>query len=338
MTTSSTRPTTSYISSRPSLRPSQRPSQRPSTRPSARPGPAGGQALPKPFIKWVGGKTQLLADLISRAPARFQNYHEPFMGGAALFFALHRAGRFYEREVHLSDVNRELVETYLGVRDQAERVIKLLRDHPYDKAHYYRVREQNPFGLGTSALAARFIYLNRAGFNGLYRVNKSGGFNVPFGRYKNPTICDADNLRAAARALRSANIHNGGFETVLTRAEPGDFVYFDPPYVPVSETSNFVGYAKGGFDLGMQEKLARVFEKLAAKGVYVMLSNSEAPWVKERFSEFHQFVVSARRNVNSKAEKRGPVGELIVTSYDPRELANEASARPGRSLHPMRSS
>lgn len=337
MTTSSTLPTPSQISSRPSLRPSQRPSQRPSSRPSTRPGPGGGQSLPKPFIKWVGGKTQLLPDLLSRAPARFQNYHEPFMGGAALFFALHRAGRLYERDVHLSDVNRELVETYLGVRDQTDRVVRLLGDHPYDKDHYYRVRALNPFALGTSALAARFIYLNRAGFNGLYRVNKSGGFNVPFGRYTNPTICDAENLRAAARALRSANIHNGGFETVLARAERGDLVYFDPPYVPVSQTSNFVGYAKGGFDLAMQEKLARVFEKLAAKGVYVMLSNSEAPWVKERFSDFHQFVVSARRNVNSKAEKRGPVGELVVTSYDPRELQAEASVRPMRSVRPMKS-
>lgn len=311
-------------------RPSQRPSQRPSSRPSTRPGPASPAGLPKPFIKWVGGKTQLLSDLISRTPPRFGSYHEPFMGGGAFFFALHRAGRLYERSVHLSDVNRELVETYLGVRDQAERVIKLLADHPYDKKHYYQVREQNPFSLGTSALAARFIFLNRAGFNGLYRVNKSGGFNVPFGRYTNPTICDADNLRAAARALRTANIHNGGFETVLARAEKGDFVYFDPPYVPVSQTSNFVGYAKGGFDLSMQEKLARTFEKLAAKGVYVMLSNSEAPWVKERFSDFKQFVVSARRNVNSKAEKRGPVGELLVTSYDPRALAEEASVRPQR--------
>jgi DNA adenine methylase len=283
-------------------------------RPPLRAREEGHRESPRPFVKWVGGKTQLLSDLIALAPRQFHAYHEPFTGGGALFFALVRLGRIEKKQARLTDINRELIATYLALRDEVEAVIEELSRHEHDRDHYYRVRAQDPWRLSSAERAARLIFLNRTGFNGLYRVNRRGEFNVPFGRYENPRICDEDNLRAVSAALSRAEIEHRPFEGVLEQARAGDLVYFDPPYVPLSATASFVSYAQNGFDLAAQERLADVFEQLADRGVFVMLSNSDTDWVRERYARFDQVRVSARRNVNSKASSRGPIGELIVVS------------------------
>jgi len=282
---------------------------------SAQPGgrrATGAREPPRPFLKWAGGKTQLVPELLARLPRRFGAYHEPFVGGGALFFALHRAGRLDERRVLLSDVNAELIDTYCAIRSLVSQVIERLAEHRYDRDHFYRVRAQQPEELKLVERAARMIYLNRCGFNGLYRVNAAGRFNVPFGRYSNPRICDAENLRAVARALRGVGLECTPFERVAERAAPGDVVYFDPPYVPLSTTARFTSYARDGFGPAEQQRLAEVFAALAGRGVGVMLSNSDAPLVHELYAGFRRDTVQARRAVNSRKDRRGPVGELLV--------------------------
>lgn len=269
---------------------------------------------PRPFVKWVGGKTQLLPALFELLPRKFGTYHETFVGGGAFFFGLHRAESLRGHEVHLSDVNKELVSTYAAIRDEVSGVVRALEQHRHDRDHYYAMRAEDPWSLSATARAARLLYLNRTGFNGLYRVNRKGEFNVPFGRYDNPTICDHTNLLAVSKALKTATIEHRSFETVLDRAERGDLVYFDPPYVPVSPTANFVGYAQGGFGEAEQERLAEVFETLARRGVSVMHSNSDTPWIRRRYGAHRMVSVTARRNVNSRASDRGPVGEVVVVA------------------------
>lgn len=278
-----------------------------------------GRCLPRPFLKWAGGKVQLLRDLLAFVPSRFGAYHEPFVGGGALFFALHRAGRLENRKAHLSDANLELVTTYRAIRDDVDTVLALLEKHRHDRDHFYAVRAQDPASLSPAEQAARMIFLNKTGFNGLYRVNRSGRFNVPFGRHTNPTICDRENLLAASRALQGVEVTCEGFETVLSRAQSGDFIYFDPPYVPLSRTANFTSYARDGFDLPDQERLAQVVCALAKRQVAVMLSNSDTPWVRERYRDFHQVRLLARRHVNCRASGRAPVGERLVLSYVERQ-------------------
>jgi len=284
-------------------------------------------SLPKPFIKWVGGKGQLAGELLKRAPTEFNAYHEPFMGGAALFFALYRDGRLSGKRVFLSDVNQELVGTYQAIRDDLKKVIARLATHQkkfrsleheeQKREYFYSVRQRAPEDLQPPARAARMIFLNRTGFNGLYRVNSKGKFNVPFGRYKNPLICDAQNLRAVSAALGKAVLTNDSFESVLDAAGRGDFVYFDPPYVPLSTTANFVSYARAGFDQQDQKRLAETMEKLVTKGTRVMLSNSDTGAVRRLYSEkFRIEKVRASRRINSRADRRGLVNEVVVMSYD----------------------
>jgi len=282
-----------------------------------RPRRKSGHPVPRPFLKWVGGKRQLLEELTRHAPSELGDYHEPFVGGGALFFELYRSGRLGERRAFLSDVNKELISAYSAVKRHVAKIVRLLNEHRYEKDHYYRVRALDPWSLSVAERAARTIFLNRTGFNGLYRVNSKGGFNVPFGRYKDPLICDERNLRAVSRALKSVALSCEPFDRVVDRASKGDFVYFDPPYVPLSETANFVNYAQNGFGLADQERLAEVFRKLAENRVFVMLSNSDTPWVREHYRGFPFVEVKAIRNVNSRSDKRGPVGELIVMSYPP---------------------
>ncbi|HUU03020.1 MAG TPA: DNA adenine methylase [Myxococcota bacterium] len=285
-------------------------------------------SLPKPFVKWVGGKGQLAGELLKRAPDDFKTYHEPFMGGAALFFALFRNGRLAGKRVFLSDVNQELVDTYQAIRDDPEKVIARLLEHQkkfrgfeheeQKREYFYSVREKNPKRLSPPSRAARMIFLNRTGFNGLYRVNSKGKFNVPFGRYKNPLICDTQNLRAVSKALGKVRLSTDSFDHVLEAAGRGDFVYFDPPYVPVSTTANFVSYARTGFDHQDQKRLAETMEKLKAKGARVMLSNSDTGAVRKLYSEkFRIERVKASRRINSKADRRGLVNEVVVMSYEP---------------------
>jgi DNA adenine methylase len=266
----------------------------------------------KPFLKWAGGKGQLLAQFRPLFPSEYRRYFEPFVGSAAVFFALR------PRQAVLTDVNRELIDCYRAVQGSVEQVIAALRRHAYDEEHYYRVRDLDPAQLSPPDRAARTIFLNKTGYNGLYRVNKKGQFNVPFGRYTNPGFAHADqlgNLRACARALRGVTLEVRDFAEVVQHARARDFVYFDPPYVPASSTADFTSYVPGGFGWDEQRRLAEVFALLTRKGVRAMLSNSDTPAVREMYAGFRVDLVLASRSINSRADKRGKVGEVVVRNY-----------------------
>jgi DNA adenine methylase len=279
------------------------------------PPPAGS---PTPFLKWAGGKRQLLPRILEAVPARIRTYYEPFVGGGAVFFAIVSsglaAGRRFERAV-LGDANEELVRCYRAVQRDVGAVIGALRRHRYDRDHYYRVRDRAPERLSDAGRAARLIYLNRCGYNGLYRVNRAGRFNVPFGRYKDPVICDAPRLEAAARALAGVTLVCDDFERTLRGARSGDFVYLDPPYVPLSATSSFTAYAKTPFDEAAQSRLARVLRELGARRVQALLSNSDCEATRRLYDPMPRETVPVRRAINSVAAGRGAVAELLVKSY-----------------------
>ena len=271
--------------------------------------------LSTPFLKWAGGKRQLLAHIAALLPERIDTYFEPFLGGAAVFFRLAAEGRF--RRAVLADANPELVNCYNAIRDDVDAVIGELQKFRNERALYYRVRGRDPSKLSTAARAARLIYLNRCGYNGLYRVNKSGQFNVPFGSYRRPVICDEDRLRAAAQALQKARIICADFARTLKKVGPGDFVYLDPPYVPLSATSSFTAYAKRAFGAADQERLAAVLRTLGAQRVPALLSNSDCEATRELYRGFDRIDrVPARRAINSVGHGRGPVDEILVRSFD----------------------
>jgi DNA adenine methylase len=276
--------------------------------------------LARPFLKWVGGKRQLVPELlktvVSARPAWGTeglrgHYYEPFLGGGALFFALRVHGWY--GSATLGDSNDRLVRTYMGVRDDVEAVIEGLRSKVYDKDAYLHERSREIDHREDTDVAVWMIYLNKTGFNGLYRVNAKGEFNVPFGRYTNPTICDDVNLRACAKALHHTKFLIGDFEKTVRSAERGDLVYFDPPYVPVSKTANFESYTKDGFSMEDQRRLRDCAWKLRERGVHVILSNADTAAVRDLYARFACRRVEARRAVNSDASKRGNVGELIIT-------------------------
>jgi DNA adenine methylase len=276
---------------------------------------------PRPFLKWAGGKGQLLSALRPYVPPGYRRYFEPFLGGGALFF-----DRLPEKGV-LSDVNAEIVGCYVAVRDQVDKLIRALKVHRYEADHYYAVRDTDPHSLAPIERAARTIFLNKTGFNGLYRVNRSGKFNVPFGRYARPLICDEDNLRACSKALAKVELVVADFEGAVARARLGDFVYFDPPYVPLSRTATFTAYAAGGFGLEQQQRLAALFARLAGRGVHVLLSNSDVPEIRTLYAAYRIETVKATRTINSKATRRGPVSEVLVTAP---EKGRQVSAEPAR--------
>ncbi len=276
---------------------------------------------PSPFIKWVGGKGKLLTQLLPLLPSGVERMRhvEPFSGGAAMFFA-----RRPERAV-LRDFNHSLVDTYLSVRDDVDGVIAELEllQMSHAAGSYYGVRERYNLARrgGTKSQprnerAAMFIYLNKTCFNGLHRVNRRGEFNVPEGRYKNPRILDEAGLRAASRALASADIKQAGFEELLDYVRPGDFVYLDPPYEPVSETASFTAYAAGdGFSRADQTRLRDVVAELDRRGAKIMLSNSDVPFIRELYAKFRIDVVAAARAINCDARGRGLVSEVVVRNY-----------------------
>jgi DNA adenine methylase len=277
-------------------------------RASTAPTEAGERLVPpKPFLKWVGGKRQLLPQILARVPRRYGAFHEPFVGGGAVYFALEPARAF------LSDSNERLIRTYLGVRDDCERVIEQLARLAHSREVFERLRTRAIDRRPDAEVAAWMIYLNRTGYNGLYRVNSKNQFNVPFGRYARPRICRPENLRACSRALAGAELSVGDFSEVLERAQPGDFAYFDPPYVPLSATSSFTSYTQGGFDPDAQIRLRDVARALKKKKVHVLLSNSSSPHVRELYRGFDVREVAASRNVNSKAEGRGKIVELLIS-------------------------
>ena len=268
----------------------------------------GVTAPARPWAKWAGGKTALLHEILPRLPKKIKTYYEPFVGGGAVFFALATEKRF--KRAVLGDANVELVITYAALALDVETVIQRLKAHAgkHSEEYFYKVRA-NP----GSDPAARLIYLNKTCFNGLYRVNKMGQFNTPFGKYTNPTICDEENLRAVSAALEGTTCLSLDFEVTVIGARSGDAVYFDPPYVPVSDTANFTAYSAGGFGPADQERLRDVARKLIDRGVHVLLSNSDTPFVRKLYHGFKIEKVEAPRRINSKGGKRGNVGELLIT-------------------------
>ncbi|MCH7958636.1 MAG: DNA adenine methylase [Candidatus Hydrogenedentes bacterium] len=276
-------------------------------------------AMPRPFLKWVGGKRQLLAEILPRieAAGSFERYHEPFIGGGAVFFGLMRMTRL-RKKPWLSDTNPRLIETYSSVREEVEGLIRRLKRHAsrHSKEYFYETRAKEPKNELTRS--AQLIYLNKTCFNGLYRENKRGKFNVPFGRYTNPAICDEENLRAVSKVLQQVKLENMSFEKILDRARPGDLVYFDPPYHPLSSTASFTAYAKNGFGEDGQHKLASVFSELDRKSVKVLLSNSDTPFIQTLYKPrrgFRLTRIMASRQVNSRADRRGKVSEILVQNF-----------------------
>lgn len=268
------------------------------------------QLSPKPVVKWCGGKRSSLPLLMKHVPAKVGTYFEPFAGGAAMFFAMAAAGRF--KNAWLNDINEELMLTYKAVRDHSEELIFQLRGMKNKKKIFLTWREQPVHMLSPVERAARFIYLNKTCFNGLYRVNARGKFNVPFGDYPNPTICDEDNLRACSQVLQYVDLTGSGYYAAVQSARRGDLVYFDPPYLPKSDTANFTGFTPGGWKDEDHEKLASRFEVLSNRGVSVMLSNADVPRARKLYKGYEIVKTKVRRNVNSDGTKRGPVGEILV--------------------------
>ena len=270
----------------------------------------------KPFLKWAGGKTQLLAQLAKYYPTgSVHRYIEPFLGSGAVFF--HFKAMVNPESAILWDNNAELIETFRAVRDDVERVIELLRDHEsmHSKEHFLKVRRIRVKKLAKSPeIAARLIYLNKTCFNGLYRVNSRGEFNVPFGKYLKPSILNEEGLRRASRQLAGADIAEKDFRMVLCAAEEGDFVYLDPPYHPRSETAYFTSYTRDSFGEKDQRELAEVYRALDKKGCLLALSNSDTNLVRQLYKGFKKVEVSARRNINSRADRRGPIKERLVVN------------------------
>ncbi|MCC7490776.1 MAG: DNA adenine methylase [Fimbriimonadaceae bacterium] len=266
-----------------------------------------------PFLKWAGGKGQLLLQYAPFWPPRekLRRYVEPFVGGGAVFFHL----RF--PAARLADSNAELIGAYQAVRDQVEALIELLSVFRNDETAFYAERLLDPRQLDPLRAAARFIYLNRTCFNGLYRVNRDGQFNVPFGKYRNPTICDAAGLRACSAVLQGVELLTGDFETTTRGLGDGDFVYLDPPYVPLSATANFTDYVPQGFGEADQRRLADHFRRLDEAGCRLLLSNSHTPLARALYegAGYPMRVIQARRAINRDGAGRGPVEELLIANY-----------------------
>ena len=303
----------------------------------------------RPILKWAGGKRQLLPELRPFYPRHFERYFEPFLGSAAVFLDLYNSGLLAGREVRLSDINADIIGCYTSVRESAGEVIAALAEleagyRAGGAAHYYEVRDGkfnparrrimssvNPAGAYTASLAAMLIFLNRTGFNGLFRVNARGEFNVPAGRYANPKICDEPNLLAWSAALRDplVSLEVSPFDAALADARRGDFIYLDPPYAPLSGTARFTSYTAGGFDGIQQEQLQRTVIGLAVRGASVVLSNSVAPQIRllyagrgaARMAGFRATTVAARRAINSRSASRGPIREYLITNVPRCKLA-----------------
>ncbi len=272
----------------------------------------------QPFIKWVGGKRGLLSQLLEKFPQDFKNYHEPFLGGGAVFFELYSKGLLREKKVYLSDINSELINAYNVVKNTPLELINNLEKYKakHSKEFYYQVREKdrkkNFKSLSDVERATRFIYLNKTCFNGLYRVNKKGYFNTPMGNYKNPNIADKETILGASDALKNATISNVPFSHVVDNASKNDLVYFDPPYYPLTATASFTAYDENGFLDDKQRELFDVFEKLDKKGCFVLHSNSDTEFIKELYKGHDINFVQANRFINSKSSGRGKISEVLV--------------------------
>ena len=273
---------------------------------------------PKPFIKWVGGKRQLLKQFKSMnlyPPENFDptinRYFEPFVGGGAVFFDL------LPEKAFLSDLNSELVITYNVIKRHVKELIESLKKHKNSKDYFLKMRAKNPRELSNLEVASRFIFLNKTCFNGLYRVNSKGGFNTPFGKYKNPLICDEQNLIKVSKALKGVEITHRDYKWILEQAKKGDFIYFDPPYYPINKTSSFTSYTKEGFLDKEQIELRDLFVKLHKRGCFLMLSNSDTPFINKIYSKAGIYItkIKANRAINSKSSGRGRITEVLITNY-----------------------
>ena len=271
--------------------------------------------LPRPFLKWAGGKSQLLDAIVPiiRDSGPIDTYHEPFVGGGAVYFELFRLGLV--RQANLSDLNEGLIETYRVVRDETEHLLCTLVEHKerHDHDYYYRVRSMVP--ATPLDRAARIIYLNKTCFNGLFRENSRGLFNVPLGAHSNPMIADHANLRSTAHALRDAQLAVSSFDEVVARARSGDLVYFDPPYDPLSATSSFTAYSRGGFGAADQERLASVVTELTRNQVRVVASNSSTDLIRRLYAPYRIRELLATRAMNSVGSGRGKVLELLISNF-----------------------
>lgn len=272
--------------------------------------------LVAPFVKWAGGKRQLLPELLRRIP-KFTTYYEPFIGGGALFFSLQ------PKKAIINDFNRDLVNTYIAINDDVDELINSLSTYINDAEHYYKIREldRKPeiFNKMTNIeKASRLIYLNKTCYNGLFRVNSAGEFNSPFGSYKSPNIVNETTLRAINSYFKSADITFmcGDFENALKGAKKGAFVYLDPPYDPVSASSNFTGYTNLGFGKDEQIRLKNACDKLNDKGVKFLLSNSATPFIMELYANYKIEKIPAKRIINSNALLRGNVDEVLIRNYE----------------------
>jgi DNA adenine methylase len=274
----------------------------------------------RPFVKMAGGKTKLLPELLKRVPKKFGSYCEPFVGGGAFFFELR--GTFgTSKRYFLGDTNSDLIHAYREIRDRPHDLLRRLRGMKNNEAFFKKIRAWNPDALDpatdglASARAARMIYLNKTCFNGLHRVNRKGEFNVPFGHYANPKIADKENILACSKALQRVAVSDAPFAVTSEDAKPGDLVYFDPPYLPLSETSNFTAYG-APFLWAQHVALYEHAKKLKARGVHVLLSNSASPRIVKLYGEDRAFkvdVIAAARSINSHGDKRGKIQELIIS-------------------------
>ncbi|MDE7324832.1 MAG: DNA adenine methylase [Lachnospiraceae bacterium] len=272
--------------------------------------------LVAPVVKWVGGKRQLLDDLMPLFPKRVTTYCEPFLGGGAVLFKLQ------PKIAYVNDINLELIHMYEVIRDNVDELIIALGEHQNQEEYFYSVRDWDRDKKRYEQLtkiqrAARIIYLNKTCYNGLFRVNNAGEFNTPFGHYKKPNIVNAPTLKAVNSYFQNAQLtfSSVDYAEVLGNVMKGTFVYLDPPYDPVSDTANFTGYAKGGFDRSEQIRLRQCCDELNRRGIKFMLSNSATDFIREQYAAYNITIVKAKRAINSNAAKRGQVDEVVVRNY-----------------------
>lgn len=269
-----------------------------------------------PFVKWVGGKRQLFSAIKELLPKNYTIYYEPFIGGGAVLFELQ------PKKAVINDFNKELINVYKVIKNNPEELIEDLKKHKNESDYFYNIRSldrKDDFdNLSPIKKASRVIYLNKTCYNGLYRVNNSGEFNSPFGKYKNPNIVNKTTIRAVSKYLNNNDITilNGDFENAVDNIKKGAFVYFDPPYHPVSKSSNFTGYIQRGFDMSDQIRLRDLCIDLDKKGVKFLLSNSSTLLIKDLYKDFDIQYVKANRAINSNAQKRGEIDEVLIRNYE----------------------
>ncbi|HHV29573.1 MAG TPA: DNA adenine methylase [Clostridium sp.] len=273
--------------------------------------------LISPIVKWVGGKRQILDEITKYVPQNITTYYEPFVGGGAVFFELQPS------KAVINDINSELMNLYQIIKSNVEDLIEDLKKHKNEPEYFYQIRELDRDKAKYSLLspverASRVIYLNKTCFNGLFRVNRAGQFNTPFGNYKNPNIVNEETLRAVSEYFNKANIsfYNKDYAEVLKAARKGAFVYLDPPYDPVSDTSSFTGYDKSGFNKEEQFRLKHTCDTLNKKGISFLLSNSATDFIFELYKDYKIEVIKAKRVINSRPDKRGEIDEVLVRNFE----------------------